>query len=304
MDPTITERKAHTMRSIAQRHPVSVFLTFAYVASAAIFALPFLSTNGLGLIDLELPGIAPFILLSAISLAGAAFITTALAEGRDGVRGLRRRVFRFRVRPSWYAVALLILPGVALMTAVVLAGINPLIELVTSPGIVIGALLGSVVAFLLVNWWEETAWTGFVLERLQPRMGPIGASVVTTWLQAIIHLPLVFIAGGVTDGRVSTDQVPFYLVALFVLPISVRLVLTWLYNVSGRSVPIVGLYHAGLGVATGAGFIPLLAVDMNPVWVYAGFAVLAVVVLTATRGRLGWNWSESVLMTPTEPIMA
>ena len=79
---------------------------------------------------------------------------------------------------------------------------------------------GALVAFLLVNQLEEAAWTGFALHRLQPRMGPIAASVVTTWLQAIVHLPLVFVAGGVTDARVPADQIPFYLVALFILPIS------------------------------------------------------------------------------------
>jgi len=280
------------MQTIARRHPLAVFLTIVYAATAAIFAIPLLSSAGLGVIDLELPGIAPFILLSAISLAAAAFITTALAEGRAGVRDLRRQVVRFRVRPVWYAVGLLLLPGAALGTAVAMAGIGPVSALLTSPGIAIGAVLGAIVAFVLVNWWEETAWTGFALQRLQPRLGPIGASVVTTWLQAIVHLPLVFVAGGVTDGRVPPEQIPFYLVALFVLPISVRLVLTWLYNATGRSLPIVGLYHAGLGVATGSGFLPVLAPQVDPVWVYAGFAVLAAAVLLATRGRLGFRSIE------------
>ena len=103
----------------------------------------------------------------------------------------------------------------------------------------------------------------------------------------------VFVAGGVTDARVPADQIPFYLVALFILPISVRLVITWLYNASGRSVPIVGLYHAGLGVATGSAFIPVLAPDVDPIWVYAGFAVLAAFVLIATRGRLGFAPAEN-----------
>ena len=51
--------------------------------------------------------------------------------------------------------------------------------------------------------------------------------------------------------------------------------------------PIVGLYHAGLGVASGVAFLPVLAPSVDPVWVYAGFAALAAVVLVATRGRLG-----------------
>jgi membrane protease YdiL (CAAX protease family) len=263
-----------------------------------------MATTGLGIIDLELPGVAPFVLLSAISLAGAAFVTTALAEGRDGVRSLRRRVFHFRVNPGWYALALVLLPGAALAAAVVFAGVEPVVKLVTSPDIVIGAVLGAVVAFVLVNLWEEAAWTGFALERLQPRLGPIGASVVTTWLQALVHLPLVFIAGGVTDGRVAPEQVPFYLVALFILPIPVRIILTWLYNRTGRSVPIVGLAHAGLGVAAGSGFIPVLAPTMDPVWIYAGFAVVAAVVLVATRGRLGLAPGASVERTRTETAMA
>jgi uncharacterized protein len=291
------------MRSIARRHPLAVFLTIAYAASAAIFALPLASTNGIGIIDLELPGIAPFILLSAISLAGAAFITTALAEGREGVRALRRRVFHFRVNPAWYAIAVLLLPAAGLMAAVAAAGVAPISALASNPAVVVTIALGAVVAFALVNWWEETAWTGFALERLQPRMGPIAASVVTTWLQALIHVPLVFIAGGVTDGRVTAEQVPFYLVALFVLPISVRLVLTWIYNRSGRSLPIVGLYHAGLGVAAGSAFIPVLSPSVDPVVVYAGFAVLAAAVLVATRGRLGYG-SEPIGRQVTDPAMA
>lgn len=293
------------MRSLARRHPIAAFLTIAYAASAAIFAVPLLSNAGIGVIDLDLPGAAPFILLSTISLAVAAFATTALAEGRAGVRELRRRLFHFRLNPGWYVVALLLLPATAVATAVALGGIGPLTTLVSSPDLILGTVIaGALLAFLLVNWWEETAWTGFALHRLQPRMGPIAASVVTTWLQAVIHLPLVFIADGVTDGRVPAGQIPFYLVALFVLPISVRLVITWIYNVTGRSLPIVGLYHAGLGVATGSGFVPVLAPSVDPVWVYGGFAVLAAIVLIATRGRLGYEQVDVTSRNSSELAMA
>ena len=244
------------MRSFARRHPIRTFLAIVYSATAAIFAIPFLSNAGIGVIDLDLPGAAPFILLSAMSLVIAAFVTTALADGRSGVRELRSRVFRFRVSPRWYVVAFVALPGAALATAFVLAGAAPVVALASDPSIAISAVLGAVIAFALINWWEEAAWTGFALHRLQRRMGPVRASVVTTWMQAALHLPLVFIADGVTTGRVAPENIPFYLVALFVLPIPVRMTLTGIYNSSGRSVPIAGLYHAGLGVAAGAGFSP------------------------------------------------
>jgi membrane protease YdiL (CAAX protease family) len=288
------------MRPLARRHPIRTFLAIVYATTAAIFAIPFLSSAGIGAIDLELPGIAPFILLSALSLVGAAFVTTALADGRPGVRALRRRVFDFRVGPHWYAVALVALPGAALATAFVMAGVGPLAALASNPAILLELAVGALVAFALVNWWEEAAWTGFALDRLQSRFGPVRASIATTWMQATLHLPLVFIAGGVTDGRVAPENVPFYLVALFVLPIPVRMTLTWLYNASGRSVPIAGLYHAGLGVASGVAFLPVIAPSVSPVWVYAGFAVLAAVVLAASRGRLGLPAEPRAVIGGTE----
>src|SRR5262245_51965454 len=196
------------MRSMARRHPVGTFLALAYAASAAIFAIPFLSKAGIGVIDLELPGVAPFILLSAIALVVSAFVTTAMAEGRAGVKAYRKRVFHFRVNPKFYAVALAALPGAAVVTATVVSGATPIAAIAANPVIVLGVVISAVFAFALVNWWEEAAWTGFALERIQPRIGPMKASVVTTWMQAIVHLPLVFVAGGVTDGRVAPEMIP------------------------------------------------------------------------------------------------
>jgi membrane protease YdiL (CAAX protease family) len=293
------------MRTTARNHPLAMFLAIAYSVSAAIFAIPLLSNAGIGVIDLDLPGVAPFVLLDAVMLAAAAFVTTALADGRSGVRELRRRVFHFRVHPKWYAAAIFLLPASALAAAVVVGGAAVAASIVESSAVIaITIVVGAPLAFALVNWWEEAAWTGFALERLQPRLGPIGASVVTTWLQALVHVPLVFVVGGVTDGRVAADQVPFYLVALFVLPIPVRITLTWLYNRADRSIPIVGLYHAGLGIATGTALIPVVAPDVNPLVVYAGFAALAAMILVATRGRLGLGQASQQQRPTAEVAMA
>ncbi len=291
------------MRSLARNHPIPVFLAITYLIGAAVFALPLLANTGIGLIDLDLPGIAPFVLLSAISLVAGAFVTTALADGRPGVRELRQRVFHFRVNPAWYVVALFGLPFVAIVTAAIVTTSNPIAAVVDNPDVMLGTLVaGSIVAFLLVNWWEEVGWTGFALERLQPKLGPIGASVVTTWLQALLHLPLVFVVGGVTVGRVPTEQIPIYLVALFILPIAVRILITWIYNVTGRSVPIVGLFHAGLGVASNPDFTTVLFPGFAAGLVYAGFAVVAVGALVITRGRLGFTAGSTSASGAAAPI--
>ena len=73
------------------------------------------------------------------------------------------------------------LPLVAVATAAIVTTSSPIAAVVDNPDVMLGTLVaGSIVAFLLVNWWEEVGWTGFALERLQPKLGPIGASVVTT----------------------------------------------------------------------------------------------------------------------------
>ena len=277
------------MQSLARHHPIAVFLAIAYLIGAAIFALPLLSNAGIGVIDLDLPGVAPFVLLSAISLVVGAFVTTALADGRSGVRELRGRVFHFRVNPRWYAVALFGLPLAAVATARRRHDEHPIGAVLGNPDVMlVTVVIGRGRGLRPRQLVGGGGWTGFALERLQPRLGPIGASVVTTWLQALVHLPLVFVAGGVTVGRVPVEQIPFYLVALFILPISVRILIAWIYNSTGRSVPIVGLFHAGLGVASNPDFTTALFPGFAAGLVYAGFAIVAVAALIITRGRLGF----------------
>ena len=159
------------MRSIARRHPLAVFLAIAYGASAAIFALPLLSLAGIGVIDLDLPGVAPFVLLDTFALAGAAFITTALAEGRSGVRELRRRVFNFRVNPGWYALAILLLPVTAMATAIAIGGVDVLAAIVGDPV----AVLATIVVASAPCIRPRQPVGGGGLDRLRPRAAPAPA---------------------------------------------------------------------------------------------------------------------------------
>jgi membrane protease YdiL (CAAX protease family) len=277
------------MRSLSRRRPVVAFLVLAIAVTLLVFGLPVLSEAGIGLFPVELPGVAPFVAVAALALVLTAFWVTRAADGSPGVKEFRGRVFRFRVNPLWYLFAVLLLPATALVTAIVVTGPGVVDELMARPDLLLAILVEAVLAFVLVNWWEEAAFTGFVLHRLQPRFGPVRASVLTTWAQALVHLPLVFVADGVTTGRVAAGDVPIYLAALFVLPIPVRMIITWLYNTAKESIPVVGLFHAGLGVATGTVFIPEIASTFNQFWVYAGFAVIAIVILAMTRGRLGYE---------------
>lgn len=286
----------------ARHKPIATYLTVVYLLAAVVFLPPLLGTAGLGILPFEIP-VAPFLLISTAALAGVAFAVTAAADGRPGVRELRKRAFRFRVSLAWYAVALLALPLAALGFAIVTQGTVPLDVLAADPNVVTSWATRVVIAVVLINFWEELGWTGFVLHRLQPRVGPLRATVLTTFAQGAFHLPLLFIVGGVSDVRLSPDQYPFILFALFVFPLGNRTVLTWLYNNTRYSLPLAGLMHASWNLATGPEFLPTLFPGYDEIWAYAGFAVLAVALIAATRGRLGYDRTviESRTVTGAEP---
>ena len=274
---------------VVRRHPIGAFLAAAYLLAILIFAVPVLSDDGLGILPIELPGIAPFLLLITFALVGVAFGITAIADGPQGVRDLRRRAFRFRVSPVWYAAALFVLPGSALAVAVAMEGTRVLSAIGEDPSLAVTWLTDIVVAFVLINLWEELAWSGFMLHRLQPRFGPLRATVLTTWAHAALHVPLLVVVGGVSDVRIPAEQYPIYLAALFLFPLGNRTVAAWLYNRSGHSVPVAGLTHASWNLAAGSALLPALVPGFDPVWSYAGFAAAAVVVIVLTRGRLGYR---------------
>ena len=274
-----------------KQHPVAAFLAATYVLVAIVFAIPLLGSTGLGVMPIDLPGIEPFLLISTVSLTVVAFAVTAIAGGRTAVRDLRARAFRIRTSPLWFLVALVALPLAALGVATVVNGLSPLQAIAARPTLPVDWIVSIVFLFLLINLWEEIGWTGFLLERLQPRLGPVRATLATTWAQAAFHVPLLFIVGGVSDVRITPDQYPLYLAALFIFPLGNRTVATWLYNVSGRSVPAVGLMHSSWNFAAGATFLPVLVPGTIALLAYVGFGILAVVLLALTRGRLGYDAS-------------
>ena len=275
------------MTMFIRRHPIGAFLVAAYTASILIFTVPLLSERGFGILPIELPGNEPFLLLLVAAMVGITFGVTAIADGRAGVRELRQRGFRFLVSPLWYVTALILLPVAALAVAVVIEGTEVIGALAADPAMATGWIVEIATAYLLVNLWEELAWSGFFLHRMQQRVSPIRATAMTTWAQAAIHLPLLFIIGGVSDSPITPDAYPVYLAALFILPLGNRTFATWVYNRSGNSVPVTGLTHSAWNLATSNAMLPALGAAQ--VLAYVGFAIVGLITLAVTRGRLGFG---------------
>ena len=259
--------------SVVARHPVTAFLVLVFAITVPLEFVP-------------MPDAAHGPAENVLGAALPAVVVTGLASGRDGVRDLVRRTLRWRVPLRWYAVALLGLPLVQLVLAPALYGSPPLRTLAENWPRVVTAYL-PLLAFmvLLNNVAEEAGWTGFLFARLQDRRGALRAAFLTSVPFVAWHLvSFVHDTGSVIAGLA--------VMGYFLLPlVASRVVVAWLYNASGASVLIPGLFHAtfnatgnphGLGDA-------VLGLPSGEVQFVLGAVVIivAVAVALATRGRLG-----------------
>ena len=290
------------MRSFMTRHPIASFLALFYGLGWACFVPSLLGNQGFGILPADIP-LDPFRLLGIAFFAIVPFVVTRIVDGPGSARRLFRQVRHVRVGPQWYLVALFGPPAALFVGAVIIKGTAPIESLAQNfASIPTAFLLGLVVLALLGNLWEETSWTGFVTSRLQARYGPLRASLIVAPLFGLYHLPLFFIIGGLGDSpnHLPIAQLPIY--AAFLLIVfsgPMRILLTWLYNSTGRSLPIVALFHASINATGGAAILSTFFVGVDGVLVYAALAVLALVVIVATRGRLGLPGAHLVEARPS-----
>jgi membrane protease YdiL (CAAX protease family) len=269
-----------TLRRLVARHPMVAFLIIAYglgwptLLGGHYLGMPFQLASSL---------------LAIFGLALPAFLVTAATRGKAGAQDLLRRCFRWRVGIRWYLLALLGLPAGTLLVASAFLSFAPLQALVEKWPLFFTMFLPSLlVAFLLIQLFEETGWTGFMQHTLQERNGPVLASIMVAPFFVLIHLPLVLIEASQIIGALFQVGIQAIVVIFF------RVIIMWLYNSAGRSVLIVALFHSSFNSVTGSQeamrFIrELIAGPTALVIGLAVVAVVAVLVTVLTKGRLAYE---------------
>jgi membrane protease YdiL (CAAX protease family) len=218
----------------AEGKSLVVFFVLAYGLSWAV-EIP-LALRAQGLISVPIPWSLHY--LSAYGPLLAAIIVTGITSGRAGLRELFGRVFKWRVRPVWWLVALAPLVVYALLAAV--------LRFIPGQGASLAAL-GQIdflpnllVWFLTFGLGEETGWRGYALPRLQRGRSAFSATVILWVFWALWHLPLFFY---LYDATIIVG----FLLGL----LSGAIVFTWLYNSTGGSVLLLAVWHAAFNFVTG-----------------------------------------------------
>ena len=280
---------ASSVGRLIHRHPVAAFLALVYGISWILYIPSFLSRSGIGLLPFDLNVLYFNVLTTIFGATLSANIVTRVTQGKEGVRELRRRYTHWRVGLHWYLLALFALPLAAVLGASLWHGTAPLAAFADRWQLLFTAFLpAALLNVVLVNVWEEGGWTGFLLPRLQERWGPLMASLLVGTAHALLHVPLLFIVGGLSEERIPPERYWFYLAYLFVLPASVRTLVTWFWNSTRGSVIVVALLHGAWNTTAGTKFTPEI-VPGEPLWVWGVYAALAVIVIAVTRGRLAYR---------------
>ncbi len=199
------------LRPLFTKHQVALFFLLSYLLSW--WSLPLLR------------GLLPH------GVALAAVIVIVLCDGKAGLRVFLGRLTNFRAgRYFLAALVIIVLFKLADSAASVLAGAT-LVGLPNLPFAIVAVEL-----LILGGLWEEPGWTGYALSTLQTRFanskyGALIATLTVGIFRGIWHVPLVLVGA-----------IPWY-DAFWFTPFVFQPFISWLYNKSGGSVPVVMFFH-------------------------------------------------------------
>ena len=233
-------------------HPVLGFVLIAYAMSWPVWLLAWVT------------GWFPLVVLGGFGPAGAAAVMLRL--GKQPLRPWLRRLLVWRVRPRFYAYALLLPAAVYGLVNLALQVLGADVDWSLLPGRLPGYLLALLLTATLFGGLEEPGWRGYALPRLQARHTPLKATLLLGLAWGVWHVPLYGPAG-------------------FVVPLVLAFFYTWLYNRTG-SVLLCVLLHGSFTAAQDELLLTADSVTVDAVILGMYVAAAAAVVLL-TRGRLG-----------------
>jgi membrane protease YdiL (CAAX protease family) len=190
------------------------------------------------------PAFMTLYVLGGLGPTIAAYAAIVLTRGEGSVAEFHRNLFRWRVHPLWYLVAL----GLPCVLASAALGLTGAIEPRVSSGIAFEPWSRIVPLFCLMivgGGLEELGWRGVAQPELERRMNAPVAALIVGVLWALWHAPLFLIPG---VGQYQTNFPIFS-----INTVGLAFVLAWLYRRT-RSILLCVLLHTASNTAGAMGF--------------------------------------------------
>lgn len=266
-----------------QRNPpfrqTVTFLALAFATSWVCWLPVAAADHGIGFAPSSASSL--LVILGTFGPFIAAATIVSRSSGLTGFRQFLGQAFRWRAGIQWYLAAL-IAPFAIRMTVIALH----VLKGGSFPNLSNGSLWlympSTFLTVLLIGGptGEEFGWRGFLLQRIQPRLGLLGASLLIGVIGSLWHIPLFLITG------TAQSHLPFALFAVRTIALSI--ISTWLYNGTKRSLLFVLLFHASLNTWPNTLFLLESEGTIGPyvssTIIYVGWAC-QLVLLGLIRGR-------------------
>ncbi len=179
-----------------------------------------------------LPGL-PAAAMMVVCPGLSALMLAHREEGSAGFIAILGRAVDYRSIPAriWFIPVVLLTPAISVLSYITLRVLGTPIP---APHISILTVFALLALFLVSAFCEELGWSGYALDQMQDRWGTLRASLLLGAILATWHwVPLV-------QMHRSVDWIAWWTV----WTLSSRVIMTWLYNQTGRSVLGAILYHA------------------------------------------------------------
>ena len=289
---------------VIRRHPLASFFVLANLFSWTAWVPYILSENGLGIWHFAFPnvlgtsqifGMLPGAYLGPIT---SALIITAMTGGRVGLRQWGARLWKWRVRWHWYAIALIGVPAALVLTGIVVSGGQVFAPSLTALALYVPLLF---VQMITTGLAEEPGWRDFALPRLQAKFGPMRSAFILGPLWALWHMPLFLTEWGGWPEADWTKPVFFT-----VFCIGFNVVMAWVFNSTGQSLPVALLAPVSVNnfvsVIWGEMF-PTVGENSVSIALAVGAVIAALFVIVLTRGRLGYRAGLRSVGQVHEPVL-
>lgn len=201
-----------------------------YFALTIALSMPFWVAGAMTNFQL-LPAI-PVSALGFLCMVGAASILVYRENGLVGVAELLKRSFDVRRVSAklWYVPTIILMPCIMVVSYVAmhLMGV-PL----PAPHFSFATTLALFVAFFVAALGEELGWSGYAIDPLQDRFGALCGALLLGLVWAAWHfIPLL-----------SVQRSVVFIAWWSLGTVASRVIITWLYNNTGRSVFVAAIYH-------------------------------------------------------------
>jgi membrane protease YdiL (CAAX protease family) len=225
----------------------------------------------------------------------AAIIVTILVDGKNGLKAIWNRLGTWRASPTSYIAALLLpalTSGIALGVHALLGGKLPSFPLFSNPMMLVMTFVMFLLPWQSSAFMEEVGFRGYALEELQKKWGPLKGTLVLGIFFGAWLLPEFYRIGS-AQNALGVGYYPWFIVT----EIGFSLMMTWVYNRSGKSSLISGvLMHVAMNfwpfvmltnIVPGQ---PLPAFDQR-LWIITSVVVLVsgIAAVVLTKGKLGYK---------------